>query len=408
MPSLTVRRGSAIAAAVAVLAAAALAVGQANEPAEVAAPNPSAAPVASELHSLDDIRGPGLYRTVPGLEQATQSPSPATQSSASPSAIPTATPIPSATPIPTAATKPEDLPVEAVAYRPGPGLHTEGVLALVVQHFPADQIGNAMAVARCESGHSNAIGAVNNNGTRDWGVFQLNDGGTLQGALRRIGMPFSTTAQAQELALDAAVNVRAAATIYASRGWAPWVCAYKAGIVASLYSSTPGPMDGRYDERGLPGQVDLGRTVPDAEADIPQPAVSDAPSPTPSASPSPAPSQASPPPTAAASPNPTTAPGDAVSPSPSASPSPTESGSPSATPDPTPSDTETTPAATAAPSAESTADVAAPTAPSTASEESPTAEATATTESPPTGPPVDDSSDPSPTGSADAEAAASG
>ncbi len=166
--------------------------------------------------------------------------------------------------------------------RPTSSVGTTEVLALVRQYFPADQVGNAMAVARCESGHSNAIGATNNNGTTDWGVFQLNDGGTLQGALRRIGTGFTSTAEAQQLALDAETNVRAARAIYDNRGWAPWVCAYKTGIVAALYSSTPGPMAGRYDEQGTSG---VSFTVEDAPPDPPAPSASPKPEP---GSPSPA------------------------------------------------------------------------------------------------------------------------
>ncbi len=184
---------------------------------------------------------------------------------------------------------PDSEAVLKIAYRPGPSIHTEAVLALVVEHFPTDQVGNAMAVARCESGHSNAVGATNSNGTTDWGVFQLNDGGTLQGGLRRIGAAFTTTAEAQQLALDAETNVRAARTIYDNRGWAPWVCAYKTGIVAGLYSSTPGPMNGRYDERGLPGTVDLSRTQPSPGATIPTPKP---PTPSPSAAATPRPTPA--------------------------------------------------------------------------------------------------------------------
>jgi hypothetical protein len=123
---------------------------------------------------------------------------------------------------------------------------------LVKTYFPASQLGNAMAVAACESGHSDAVGAVNNDGTVDWGVFQLNDGGTLQGSLNVIGASFDSKAQAQKLALNTETNVKAAASIYASRGWAPWVCAYKIRIVASLYGNSPGPMAGKFDDMGNP------------------------------------------------------------------------------------------------------------------------------------------------------------
>ena len=88
------------------------------------------------------------------------------------------------------------------------------VLALVKKYFPADQVGNAMAVSRCESGHRNSVGATNSNGTTDWGVFQLNDGGTLQGALKRTGVSFSSIEEAQQLALNAEINIRAARNIF--------------------------------------------------------------------------------------------------------------------------------------------------------------------------------------------------
>lgn len=127
---------------------------------------------------------------------------------------------------------------------------TEEVLKFVKAAFPADQVGNAMAVARCESGHANRVGKANSNGTRDYGVFQINDGGTLQAALRKIGVEFSDLNQARSKALDAAINVRMARAIWDARGWQPWVCASKLKIVAGLYQRAPGPMAGKYDEYG--------------------------------------------------------------------------------------------------------------------------------------------------------------
>lgn len=126
------------------------------------------------------------------------------------------------------------------------------IQALVKKHFPADQIGNAMAVAACESGHSDAIGATNSDGTTDFGAFQLNDGGTLQGSLSAIGVSYTSKEHAQKLALNTEINVRAAAKIYAARGWQPWVCAYKIGVLGSLYGSDKGPMYGKFDAMGVP------------------------------------------------------------------------------------------------------------------------------------------------------------
>ena len=134
----------------------------------------------------------------------------------------------------------------------GRSTNTAQVLELVRKTFPADQVGNAMAVSRCESGHGNRVSKPNGNGSRDFGVFQINDGGTLQAALRKIGVSFSTISDAREKALNPAINVRMARAIWDSRGWQPWTCAAKLQIVAGLYQRTPGSMDGKYDDFGRP------------------------------------------------------------------------------------------------------------------------------------------------------------
>jgi hypothetical protein len=124
------------------------------------------------------------------------------------------------------------------------------VLQFVRKYFPADEVGNAMAISRCESGHANRVSAPNSNGSRDFGVFQLNDGGTLQAALRTIGVRTSGITQARKKALETELNVRMARAIWGSRGWQPWTCAAKLKIVAGLYQSAPGPMAGKYDDYG--------------------------------------------------------------------------------------------------------------------------------------------------------------
>jgi hypothetical protein len=124
------------------------------------------------------------------------------------------------------------------------------VLDLVRASFPGDQVGNAMAVSRCESGHANRVSKPNTNGSRDFGVFQINDGGTLQAALRAIGVSFSDITDARTKALDPALNVRMAREIWDSRGWQPWTCAAKLKIVSGLYKKAPGPMAGNFDDYG--------------------------------------------------------------------------------------------------------------------------------------------------------------
>lgn len=132
----------------------------------------------------------------------------------------------------------------------GRATSTAEVLSLVRRSFPDSEVGNAMAVSRCESGHRNVVGAANGNGTRDYGVFQINDGGTLQAALTRIGIAYSSVTDARSKALDPELNVRMARVIWQSRGWQPWVCAAKVKVVAGLYQRAPGPMYGKYDEYG--------------------------------------------------------------------------------------------------------------------------------------------------------------
>lgn len=132
----------------------------------------------------------------------------------------------------------------------GAATSSAAVLKLVRQYFPASEVGNAMAVARCESGHANRVGPPNANGSRDFGVFQINDGGTLQAALRGIGAKAASISDARKKALNSKLNVQMARAIWGARGWQPWVCASKLKIVAGLYQRTPGPMDGKYDEYG--------------------------------------------------------------------------------------------------------------------------------------------------------------
>lgn len=173
-----------------------------------------------------------------------------------------------ATPPTTGATPPAAVPTPAATPAPAATkvVSQRELLKLVKKNFPADQLGNAMAVAQCESGQRSIVGATNSDGTTDWGVFQLNDGGTLQGSLRTIGVTFGDTRAAQVAALNPVTNVKAAGAIYRDRGWAPWVCAYKQQIVASLYSNEKGPMYGRYNAVGgakgslNPSQSDLDKT----------------------------------------------------------------------------------------------------------------------------------------------------
>lgn len=114
------------------------------------------------------------------------------------------------------------------------------VSALIASAFPPDEVHNAITVATCES-HLNPYetSAPNSNGTRDMGLFQLNDGGSLQHLLSETGQNPNNLSQA----LNPSWNARAAALLWSQRGWEPWVCAAKTGVVVALWSGCPGPSD---------------------------------------------------------------------------------------------------------------------------------------------------------------------
>ncbi len=229
-----------------------------------------------------------------------------------------------APPVPVAAAVPVPVPaaggVPVAAARQAPPVPVakeivsqKQLLALVKKNFPADQVGNAMAVAQCESGQRSIVGSTNPDGTTDWGIFQLNDAGTLQGSLRRIGVQFADTRAAQVAALNPNTNVKAASAIYRDRGWSPWVCAYKQQIVASLYSNEKGPMYGRYSVVGgslgtlAPSAADLAKAKQKAKDKAKAPAKPKPTTPAPTGpaptTPAPAPS-----PSVTASPTQTTSP----------------------------------------------------------------------------------------------------
>jgi hypothetical protein len=116
---------------------------------------------------------------------------------------------------------------------PGAAVTNAAVVALIEQYFPAAQWAAASAVSLCESGQRNVVSVPNTDGSRDYGIFQINNGGTLQGLLARIGPAGGGVAQA----LVADWNVRAAAQLWSERGWQPWTCARKLGLMAAAPSA---------------------------------------------------------------------------------------------------------------------------------------------------------------------------
>lgn len=94
------------------------------------------------------------------------------------------------------------------------------VVTLIHQDFPVKAWHDAEAVAWCESKFRATDIGFDSNGTHDRGVFQLNDGGTEQYLMARIGENPNNL----NLAFNPVLNVRAAAVLYARDGWSQWSC----------------------------------------------------------------------------------------------------------------------------------------------------------------------------------------
>lgn len=89
----------------------------------------------------------------------------------------------------------------------------EEVQDIIREVFPASQHTTAIRVARCES-EFNEIAIGRFGSVRNYGIFQFNDGGTLQSYFDHPGE-----------ALYAHANIEAAYALYQDRGWQPWACA---------------------------------------------------------------------------------------------------------------------------------------------------------------------------------------
>ena len=99
---------------------------------------------------------------------------------------------------------------------------------------------NAARIAFCESTWN--AGAVHRNtSSTDYGVFQLNDGGTLQILFVQLVGYTPNERQAREAAMWVTWNIKAARALYNQRGWGPWACGAATGITNGLWSKVPGP-----------------------------------------------------------------------------------------------------------------------------------------------------------------------
>jgi hypothetical protein len=110
--------------------------------------------------------------------------------------------------------------------------------AAIRLYFPPEQWDNAIRLANCESGlNPNSVSKPNSNGTRDWGLFQFNDGGTLQGMLSRLGEDptdlsraldpnFAARAAYTKWDLTVADVVKDGVVVEQRGGYGAWTCAH--------------------------------------------------------------------------------------------------------------------------------------------------------------------------------------
>ena len=112
--------------------------------------------------------------------------------------------------------------LEAATFTPTPTISDVRVISLIHHAFPRRAWHDAEAVAWCESKFRATDIGFDSNGTHDRGLFQLNDGGTEQYLLGRLGLNPNNLA----LAFNPVTNVRAAAVLYARDGWSQWSCSY--------------------------------------------------------------------------------------------------------------------------------------------------------------------------------------
>lgn len=85
-------------------------------------------------------------------------------------------------------------------------------MALIKETFP-DDAHSALAIASCESGLNPYVESKpNTNGTRDGGLFQIND--THNARMEQLGLD----------KFDPEDNAKFARILYEEQGWAPWTC----------------------------------------------------------------------------------------------------------------------------------------------------------------------------------------
>lgn len=87
--------------------------------------------------------------------------------------------------------------------------------SLIRKHFPKDAADTAIKVAQAESSFNSTASNMNKNGTKDHGLFQIND----------VNIPKLKTAKvisSPEDLYDPATNVKAAAFLYNQKGFQPW------------------------------------------------------------------------------------------------------------------------------------------------------------------------------------------
>lgn len=131
-----------------------------------------------------------------------------TMASPLPQSTPTPTSIPTSTPVPTPTLRP-DIP-------------KHGFESLIKKYFPQTEFNNAQNVAMGESSFNPGVIHPNSNGSKDYGLFQIND---IHAPVIKKVFGYS-----MDDLLDPEKNIKVASWLFRQQGWRPWVAAQSLGL----------------------------------------------------------------------------------------------------------------------------------------------------------------------------------
>ena len=103
-----------------------------------------------------------------------------------------------------------------------PNMVQHPFVQMIQKYFPEQEVNNAQNIAMTESSFNPQAINVNTNGTRDIGLFQINEIHAPE-ILKQFGYTMDDL-------LDPEKNMQVASWLFQKKGWQPWVAAKKLGL----------------------------------------------------------------------------------------------------------------------------------------------------------------------------------